>query len=96
MISNATDQLFTNNHRFGLSLNSASPLDTIVFSYKQTVNFSAEYNSNQLVLEIIQFEFLECRMIHSGWHQALIDWVDVEYQRYNMAVNDSLLLRVNR
>ncbi|HEY6435148.1 MAG TPA: C25 family peptidase propeptide domain-containing protein, partial [Ignavibacteriaceae bacterium] len=30
MISNATDQLFTNNHRFGLSLNSPTPEDTIV------------------------------------------------------------------
>jgi hypothetical protein len=94
IISNATDQLFTNNHRFGLSLNTASPLDTIVFSYKQTVNFSAEYNSNQLASGNNTIRIFGMQNDSLRFHQALIDWVDIEYQRYNIAVNDSLLLRV--
>jgi len=28
------------------------------------------------------------------WHQALIDWVDLNYQRYNVALNDSLLIGI--
>ena len=95
MISNATDQLFVNNHRFGLSLNSTSPLDTIVFSYKQTVNFSGDYNSNQLVAGNNIVRIFGMQNDSLRWHQALIDWVDIEYQRYNVAVNDSLLLRVD-
>ena len=95
MISNATDQLFINNHRFGLSLNSTSPQDTIVFSYKETVNFSGNYNSNQLVAGNNTIHIFGMQNDSLRWHQALIDWVDIEYQRYNVAVNDSLLLRVD-
>ena len=94
MISNATDQLFTNNHRFGLGLNSPSPEDTIVFSYKETVNFDAVYNSNELVSGSNTINIFGMQNDSLRWHQALIDWVDIEYQRYNVAVNDSLLLRV--
>jgi hypothetical protein len=95
MISNATDQLFTNNHRFGLSLNSTSPLDTLVFSYKQTVNFSGDYNSNQLIPGNNTIRIFGLQNDSLRWHQALIDWVDIEYQRYNVATNDSLLIRVD-
>jgi len=94
MISNATDQLFTNNHRFGLSLNSTLPEDTIVFNYKQTVNFSAEYNSNLLLSGNNIIRIFGMQNDSLKWHQALIDWVDVEYQRYNVASNDSLIIRV--
>ncbi|OGU65159.1 MAG: hypothetical protein A2W30_00060 [Ignavibacteria bacterium RBG_16_36_9] len=94
MISNATDQLFTNNHRFGLSLNSPSPEDTIVFSYKETVNFDADYNSNQLATGNNTVRIFGMQNDSLRFHQALIDWIDIEYQRYNAAVNDSLLLRV--
>jgi hypothetical protein len=93
MISNATDGLFTNNHRFGLSLNSTSPQDTIVFSYKETVNFSGAYNSSQLISGNNIIRIFGMQNDSLKWHQALIDWVDVEYQRYNIAANDSLLLR---
>lgn len=95
MISNATDQLFTNNHRFGLSLNSTSPQDTIVFSYKQTVNFEAEYNSGQLQSGNNTIRIFGMQNDSLRWHQALIDWLDIEYQRYNVASNDSLLIRVS-
>ncbi len=94
MISNATDQLFTNNHRFGLGLNSPSPQDTIVFSYKETVNFDAEYNSNELVSGSNTVNIFGMQNDSLRFHQALIDWVDIEYHRYNEAVNDSLLLRI--
>lgn len=95
MISNATDQLFVNNHRFGLSLNSTSPQDTIVFSYKQTVNFNSDYNSNQLTIGNNVVRIFGMQNDSLRWHQALIDWVDIEYPRYNIAANDSLLIRVN-
>ncbi|MCU0413479.1 MAG: C25 family cysteine peptidase, partial [Ignavibacteriaceae bacterium] len=95
MISNATDQLFTNNHRFGLGLNSASPLDTIVFSFKQTVNFPGDYNSNQLVSGNNTVRIFGMQNDSLRGHQALIDWVDIEYQRYNVAMNDSLLIRID-
>lgn len=95
MISNATDQLFTNNHRFGLSLNSTSPQDTIVFSYKQTVNFYGDFNSNQLVSGNNTVRIFGMQNDSLRWHQALIDWLDIEYQRYNVAVNDSLLICVS-
>lgn len=94
MISNATDQLFTNNHRFGLSLNSPAPEDTIVFSYKETVNFDATYDSNQLVSGNNTVNIFGMQNDSLRFHQALIDWVDIEYQRYNSAVNDSLLIIV--
>ncbi len=94
MISNATDQLFTNNHRFGLSLNSPAPEDTIVFSYKETVNFDATYDSNQLVSGNNTVNIFGMQNDSLRFHQALIDWVDIEYQRYNSAMNDSLLIIV--
>jgi hypothetical protein len=95
MISNATDNLFINNHRFGMSLNSGSPQDTIVFNYKQTVNFNSEYNSNQLVSGNNIARIFGMQNDSLKWHQALIDWLDIEYPRYNVAENDSLLLKVS-
>lgn len=95
LISNSTDSFYTNNHRFGLSVNSTSPQDTIVFSYKETVNFSAEYNSNQLVQGNNIVRIFGMQNDSLRWHQALIDWLDVEYVRNNVAYNDSLLLRIN-
>ncbi|MBK9097872.1 MAG: T9SS type A sorting domain-containing protein [bacterium] len=94
MISNATDGLFTNNHRFGLSLNSGLPEDTIVFSFKETVNFSAEYISNQLISGNNFVRIFGMQNDSLRWHQGLVDWVDIEYDRYNTAENDSLLIRV--
>ncbi|HSW54928.1 MAG TPA: C25 family cysteine peptidase, partial [Ignavibacteriaceae bacterium] len=72
-----------------------SPLDTIVFSYKQTVNFFGDYNSNQLVAGNNTVRIFGMQNDSQRWHQALIDWIDVEYQRYNVASNDSLLIRVD-
>jgi hypothetical protein len=94
MISNATNGLFTNNHRFGMGLNNTSPQDTIVFNYKETVNFSSVYNSNQLISGDNILRVFGMQNDSLRWHQALIDWVDIEFQRYNVASNDSLLLRV--
>ena len=65
-----------------------------MFSYKQTVNFDATYNSNELVSGNNTINIFGMQNDSLRWHQALIDWVDIEYQRYNVAVNDSLLLRL--
>jgi hypothetical protein len=95
LISRYTDQLFTNNHRFGLSLNSSSPQDTIVFSYRETVNFEGSYNSSQLLNGNNSAILFGMQNDSLRWHDALIDWVDVDYKRFNVAVNDSLWLRVS-
>ena len=95
MISNATDQLFINNHRFGMGLNTTFPQDTIVFSFKETVNFSSEYNSDELINGDNIVRIFGMQNDSLRWHQALIDWLNIEYTRYNVAANDSLLLRIN-
>ena len=95
MISNASDNIYENAHRFGMGLNSSSPEDTIVFNFKQTVNFSSEYSSNQLVNGDNIVRIFGMQNDSLRWHAALIDWVDIEYPRYNVANNDSLLIRVN-
>ncbi|MEM4260480.1 MAG: C25 family cysteine peptidase [Candidatus Woesearchaeota archaeon] len=79
----------SNAHRHGLSLNSTSVQDTIVYNYKQTVNFSRTYNSSQLVIgnNVIRVFGLPSS---ASFHQSLIDWVDIDYYRFNHLVNDTL------
>ncbi len=95
MISNAADNIVTNAHRFGMSLNSTSPQDTIVFDFKQTVNFSNEFSTNQLIAgDNNRIRIFGLPNDAGVFHQALIDWVDLEYESNNVAANDSLLIRV--
>ena len=94
LISYSADNIVTNAHRFGMSINSTTPQDTIVFNFKQTVNFSSQYNSNQLSSGNNIIRIFGLPNDASVFHQALIDWVDFDYERYNVAVNDSLLIRV--
>ena len=95
MISNASNNIYLNAHRFGMSLNSTIPEDTIVFNFKQTVSFSSLYNSNQLVNGDNITRIFGMQNDSLKWHAALIDWVDIEYPRYNVANDDSLLIRIN-
>lgn len=78
-----------NAHRFGMSLNNLNPTDTIIFNYKQTVNFSKNYSSSQLNNgnNTVRIFGLTSQ---AAFHQALVDWVDIDYFRRNVAVNDSL------
>ncbi|MGB5288194.1 MAG: hypothetical protein WBN42_06855, partial [Ignavibacteriaceae bacterium] len=95
LISSAANQISANAHKFGLSLNVTSSQDTIVFNYKQTVNFSATFNSNQLINGNSIVRVFGLQNDSLKWHQALIDWVDIQYERYNVASNDSLKLRIS-
>ena len=75
-------------------MNSTTPADTTVFNFKQTVNFDADYSSNQLVSGNNTIRIFGMQNDSLRFHQALIDWVDVNYQRYNVAANDSLLINI--
>jgi len=92
LISYASN-IINNAHRNGLSLNSTSATDTIVYNYKQTINFSRTYNSNQLVNgnNVVRIFGLPSS---ASFHQSLIDWVDIDYFRRNIVVNDTLKIIV--
>lgn len=79
----------TNAHKHGLSLNRTTPQDTITYNYKQTVNLVGNYNSAQLIQGTNAIRIFGIPT-QATFHQSLIDWVDVEYFRRNVAVNDSL------
>ncbi|HVO75663.1 MAG TPA: C25 family cysteine peptidase, partial [Ignavibacteriaceae bacterium] len=92
IISNASD-IVLNAHSYGSSLNSGSPADTIVFNFKQTVNLSSTYNSNLLVPGENTYKIFGFTT-QANFQQALIDWIDIDFYRWNSAQNDSLLLIV--
>ncbi|MCX8009594.1 MAG: C25 family cysteine peptidase, partial [Ignavibacteria bacterium] len=78
-------------HRHGVSINSTSPQDTITYNYGQTVNFSTKFNSNILnngtnTLRIFGMP------TSASFHQSLVDWIDIDFYRKNVAKNDSLLM----
>lgn len=78
-----------NAHKHGLSLNRTTPQDTITYNYKQTVNLSGNYNSSQLIQGTNTIRIFGIPT-QASFHQSLVDWVDVEYYRRNVAVNDSM------
>ncbi len=91
-VSNSAGGLL-NAHKYGISLNDNLIYDTITFNYKQTVNFTAHFNSEQLKdgENTIKISGLPTS---ASFHQSLIDWIDIEYFRKNIAVNDSLTIEV--
>ena len=82
-----------NAHKHGLSLNSTMPNDTITYNFRQTVNLFGNYSSNQLVNgnNIVRVFGIPSQ---ASFHQSLIDWVDVEYYRKNVVINDTLLVLI--
>jgi hypothetical protein len=82
-----------NAHKHGLSLNSTTPKDTITYNFRQTVNLSGTYSSNQLNSgnNIVRVFGIPTQ---ASFHQSLIDWVDVEYYRRNVVFNDTLLILI--
>ncbi|MGB9663700.1 MAG: C25 family cysteine peptidase [Ignavibacteria bacterium] len=89
-ISYATSGV-TNAHKNGLSLNSSTPTDTIIYNFRQTVNFERTYSSSQLVNgnNVVRIFGLPSQV---SFHQSFVDWVDVEYFRKNIISNDTLLI----
>ena len=57
LISNAGN-ITLNTHKHGSSLNSTTFQDSIIFDYRQTVNFTSTFSSNQLLVEVTHIEFL--------------------------------------
>lgn len=90
LISNASN-LQINAHKIGSSLNSTSPKDTINFDYKKTVNFTTTFNSSNLISGKNIYRIFGLPSTAS-FHQTLIDWVDIEYLKYNKALKDSVLI----
>ncbi len=93
IISNGAGGIQSNAHRVGSSLNLATPQDTIIFDYKQTVNFETQLSTNDMKdgENIVRLFGMPTT---ASFHQALIDWVDIEYPRYNVAQNDSITIRI--
>lgn len=92
LISYASN-IISNAHRNGLSLNNTNPTDTVVYNYRQTVNFSRIYNSNQLITgnNVVRIFGLPSS---ASFHQSLVDWVDIDYFRRNVMVNDTIKIIV--
>ncbi|MDY0080591.1 MAG: C25 family cysteine peptidase [Ignavibacteriaceae bacterium] len=80
-------------HKIGSSLNSTNYQDTIIFNYKQTVNFNSAFSSNLLVSGNNTFRLFGLPTSASV-NTTLIDWIDIEFLRYNFASGDSLLITV--
>lgn len=93
LISNAADKQ-QSAHKVGVSLNSLSIQDTIVYDYKKTINFFSEFNSNNLIEGNNTIRIFGMTS-NAGFHQSLVDWIDVDYYRYNYAVDDSILIMID-
>ncbi len=79
----------SNAHKHGLGLNTTTPQDTIIYNFKQTVNLTGTYNSS-LINQGNNTVRIFGMPTQASFHQSLIDWVDVEYFRRNLAINDTL------
>ncbi len=88
LISNGSD--ITNGaHKVGIGINSKSISDSINFNYKQTVNLFSTFSSNLLVNGSNKLNIIDLPT-GASFQQILLDWVDIEYERYTNAINDSL------
>ena len=92
LISNASDAT-TDAHKYGASLNSTIPQDTIVFDYRQTVNFTTDFTSSQLLAGYNTYRIFGLPAA-STFHRSLIDWVDIGYYRELKSENDSLIFYI--
>lgn len=82
-----------NTHKIGIGLNSPTIQNTITYNYKETVNFISSFDSKQLKNGTNTIKIFGIPTSVS-FHQSLIDWIDVEYLRKNIAINDSLLITI--
>jgi len=80
-------------HKIGSSLNSTSYSDSIIYNYKQTVNFNSSFSSDLLLSGNNTFRLFGLPT-SATVNNSLIDWIDIEYLRYNYASGDSLLITV--
>ncbi|HSP88735.1 MAG TPA: C25 family cysteine peptidase, partial [Ignavibacteriaceae bacterium] len=92
LISNAAD-ISLNAHSNVASINSSLPGDTTTYNFKQTVNLSSEFNSNILNQFGNSYTVFGLQT-QAGFHQSLIDWVDIDFFRSNIASDDSLMITI--
>lgn len=76
-------------HEFSLNLNSGIS-DSIRFNYRETADLSISRSSN-LLLNGRNNLVLSGYNTNTEFQQALVDWIDVEYPKFNFAENDSLM-----
>lgn len=91
-ISNAAD-VYTGSHLVGIGLNNSPVLDSIGFDYRQTVNLYSNQASSMLLngANTIKVYGLPTP---ASFYQVLVDWLDIDYYRYNTMTNDSLKIVV--
>ncbi|MHC1736432.1 MAG: C25 family cysteine peptidase [Ignavibacteriaceae bacterium] len=80
-------------HKIGSSLNATYYQDTTIYNYKQTVNFNSSFSSNLLVSGNNTFRLFGLPT-SATVNTTLIDWIDIEFLRYNYASGDSLIITV--
>ena len=88
LISNAIDTTI-NTHKFSAGLNNLPQQDTIEFNYRETVNLASTFDSNTLLNGTNTYKIFGLPTA-AAYHRALMDWVDIDFFRYNYAFNDSL------
>lgn len=93
LISNAAN-INQNAHKHGISLNSTKIQDSILYNYKQTVNLTLNSNANELKEGTNTIRIFGMKS-NASFHQSLIDWIDVDYERMNKAINDSIIITIN-
>ncbi|MCH7974341.1 MAG: hypothetical protein IH949_10730, partial [Bacteroidetes bacterium] len=83
-----------NAHKFGAILNSSNIQDSVVFDFESTGNLIASFNSNLLAGGQNTYKIVGMPNDLSTPQKALLDWVDVEYEQYTSATNDSILVNI--
>lgn len=92
LISNAAD-IVTDAHANGTAINSDTPEDTIIYDFKQTVNLESEFSSDILNQTDNVYRVFGLPT-QASFQQSLIDWIDIDFYRSNVAVNDSLMITI--
>lgn len=90
MISHSAD-IINNAHAYVVAVNGTDYVDTVRFNYTETINFESEFSSNQFN-EGANYIRIKSIPTEAKFHQALVDWVDINFNQYNTAVQDSLLI----
>lgn len=88
-ITSYASNLHNIDHIAGISLNSSSYSDSLYYDYKSTKNFSATYSSNLLLTgnNIVRLFGIPTQ---ANENSTLLDWIDIDYFRNNIAKNDTL------
>lgn len=92
LISNAAN-IQSLAHKNGVSLNSTIFQDTLSYNYRATVNINSKFPSSLLKDGSNVFRIFGMPT-KASFQQSLVDWVDIEYFRKNVAENDSILVTI--